>query len=266
VFYFVLTFVFSWMVWMLPLLASRGFLSMSGAMQMSGVVVGSFGPFVAAWVSLYRDGGWPAMRDFAKRCWRYRIGWIYLLAALLLVPLIGLGAASVHARWGGPALALAMPLGQIPLMFLVLFFVGGSVNEEFGWAYAIERLQARHRWLSAAVILGVIWGFWHLPLFFIVGGSQSFMPFWAFLMFTIGARVLFVWAYAGTGKSMLVTLLFHTTANLTLNLFALIDRSPQRDERGFIAFACLTLAAAAIVAFASRRYRNALAPLVDHSA
>lgn len=189
---------------------------------------------------------------------------MYLLAALFLVPLIGLSAAFVYARWGGPALTLAMPLAHIPLIFLVLFFVGGSVNEEFGWAYAIERLQERRKLLSAAVILGVIWGFWHLPLFFMVGGSQSFMPFFAFLMFTIGARVLFVWAYEGAGKSILVTLLFHTTANLTLNLFALVDRSPQRDERGFIAFGCLTLVSAAIVAFTSRHYRSALAPPTRH--
>ncbi len=264
-FYFVLAFSISWVVWMVPLLASRGVLSMPGAVQIGLVVLGSFGPFIAAYVSLYRDGGWPAMRDFAKRSLRYHIGWIYLLAALFLVPLIGLCAAFVYARLGGPTLALAMSFAQIPLLFLVLFLVGGSVNEEFGWAYAIERLQQRRKLLSAAVILGVIWGFWHLPLFFIVGGSQSFMPFFAFLMFTIGARVLFVWAYEGTGKSILVTLLFHTTANLTLNLFALVDRSPQRDERGFIAFGCLTLVAAAIVALTSRRYRSALQPLTDYS-
>jgi hypothetical protein len=257
--FFLLTFLFSWGFWLLPLLASRGMLQLSAGTQLLCVIAGSFGPFVACFVSLHRDGGWPAMRDFALRCLRFRIGLRYLVAAMLLSPVLGLIAAWVYARLGGAPLAMAVPVAQIPMVFAMLFFVGGSVNEEFGWAYAIDRLQKDRRLLPAAVALGLIWGFWHLPLFFIVGITQSFLPFWAFLIFTVALRLLFVWTYEGTGKSLLVTLLFHTTTNLTLNLFVLVDRSAQRDERGFIAFALLALGVAATVALRGQRYRRVYA-------
>jgi membrane protease YdiL (CAAX protease family) len=259
-----LAFFIAWAFWMVPLLGSRDVIAVPASVQTLFLVIGAFGPFFAAFISRYRDGGWAAVRSFALRAFRYRIGPRYLMAALFLVPLLGLVAAWIYAQQGGPVLALAVPPAQILILFPLLFLVGGSMNEEFGWAYAIDRLQQRYRLLPAAVILGVIWGFWHLPLFCIVGATQSFMPFWAFVMFTVGARVLFVWAYEGTGKSILTTLLFHTTTNLTLNLFVLVDRSPLRNERGFIAFAGLMLGTAVVVALASRRYRHALQPVADH--
>lgn len=252
---------------MLPLLAARGVLQLSNRMQFLCVLAGSFGPLVACFFSLHRDGGWRGMRDFALRCLRLRIGLRYLLAALLLSPIMGLLAVWIHAELGGSPPALAMPVANIPGLFVVLFFVGGSVNEEFGWAYAIDRLREGRRLLPAAVILGVFWGCWHLPLFFIIGLTQSFVPFWAFLLFAIGQRLLFVWAYESTGKSLLTTLLFHTTTNLTFNLFPLVDRSAQRDERGFIAFALLGVSVAIMVALTGYCYRrvNVLPPAAKQS-
>ncbi|MBD8881706.1 CPBP family intramembrane metalloprotease [Rhodanobacter sp. 7MK24] len=257
--FFLLAFVIAWGFWLVPLLGSRGVLTVSGGAQMAFLIAGSYAPFLAVFIALLRDGGWSALGRFASRALRWRIALRYLLAALLLIPALGLVAAWVYASLGGPAFALAVPAGQIPLLFAMMLFMGGAVNEEFGWAYAIDNLQRGRRLLPAAVMLGVIWACWHLPLFFIVGVTQSFLPFWAFAIFAVALRVLFVWAYESTGKSILATLLFHTTLNLTLNLFVLVDRSPQRNERGFIVFALLALGAAAAVALASRCYRSTAA-------
>ncbi|GAB2562061.1 CPBP family intramembrane metalloprotease [Dyella jejuensis] len=255
--YFTVAFAISWMVWLLPVLASRDLLKLSPGLQLVCLLGGSFGPFIGAFFCVYRDGGWAAVREFAGRSLRYRISPVHVLCAVLLAPL----AASVTMWWlarhGGPAFALLVPLSQIPLVFVELFFIGGSVNEEFGWAYAIDRLQQRRSLLRAAVLLGIIWGCWHLPLFFVIGLTQSFMPFWAFLIFTIALRVLIVWVYESNRKSILAALLFHTAGNFSLNLYQVIDRSPQRDERGFIGFALLMLAAALVVALCARCYRSA---------
>jgi hypothetical protein len=170
------------------------------------------------------------MGSFARRALRWRIAPGYLLAALLLVPGLAFLAACAYARLGGPAASLAVPVAQIPMLFVVMLFMGGSVNEEFGWAYAIDRLPRERGLLAAAVQMGVIWGCWHLPLFYIVGVTQSFLPFWAFLLFAVALRLWFVWAYEGSGKSMLATLLFHTTTNMSLNLFVLVDRSPGGND------------------------------------
>jgi membrane protease YdiL (CAAX protease family) len=227
----------------------------------SGLLVGgAFGPFIAAFVALYRTGGWPAVREFARRTLRYRASLPVIGASLGLVPVLALGAAYLLAKQGGPPFALAVSLADVPLLFVTLLVVGGSVEEEYGWAYAVDGMQQRWGLLPAAMALGVIWGCWHIPLFFVAGLAQSYMPFWAFLTMTVSLRTMYVWAYESTRKSILVTLLFHTSTNLAFNLVTLLDYSPRRDERGFVYFALLSTIPTAFLALRSRLYRRNPSP------
>lgn len=261
--FFVLTFVITWCLWTIPILATHGVIpALPGGAMFPVLAVGAFGPFFAAFITLYRDGGWPAMRQFALRCLRWRIKLIYLLPTLFLSPLLAGIAVYITAEHGGPPFSLAMhnPLEMLET-FLLLFFLGGSVDEEFGWAYAIDRLLQRLKPLPAAFTLGVIWGCWHLPLFFIIGTTQTFMPFWAFLILTVGLRLQYVWAYEGTGKSILVTLLYHTSVNMAFSLFVVVVTKPGVLQFGFIVFALLTLAISVVMALTSKLYRSSLRPV-----
>jgi uncharacterized protein len=256
-FYFGLAFGIAWLFWLFPVLASHGAFPMGSGAQLACLFAGSFGPFVAAFLSVYRDGGWLAVREFAGRSLRYRMGVLYFLAAMLLVPAAGALAMLWLASHGGPPFAINVALSHFPLLYVELFAFGGSVNEEFGWCYATDRLQQTYSLPRTAPLLGVIWGCWHIPLFFITGLTQSFMPFWAFLIFTVALRIVIVWGYASTGRSILIALLFHTASNFAFNLYNVVDRTPRHDERGFIAFALIMLAISLGVIFAARCYRGA---------
>jgi len=59
-FYFLFAFVFTWVLWLVPVLASRGVLSLGNTTQLACLFVGSFGPFIGAFLAVYRDGGWLA--------------------------------------------------------------------------------------------------------------------------------------------------------------------------------------------------------------
>ena len=82
------------------------------------------------------------------------------------------------------------------------------------------------------------------------------MPFWAFVLFTVAFRILIVWGYESNRKSILVALIFHTGSNFSFNLYSMIDRTPQRDERGFIGYCLITLLVAVVVALTARCYRS----------
>ena len=123
---------------------------------------------------------------------------------------------------------------MIPLTFLFLFFLGGSFHEEFGWrGYALPRLI--HMWnpLIASLFLGVIWGVWHLPLFFISGVSQSFMPFSIFLLLTIAFSIFFTWFYLKTDRNLFSALLFHTAINTSLSLFPPVEQKAGGNQMAF---------------------------------
>ncbi len=253
--FFVWAYAFTWFFWFWPLAAAKGWVSWSwiASAKVPILMTGAFGPFVASFLLTYRDGGRKSVLRFAARALRYRIPARPLGVALFLCPILAAIATYLYSREGGPPWAVAIPLASMPRLLLLLFFLGGSFQEEFGWAYAIDRMQNKWPTLEASVLLGIVWAFWHLPLFFIPGLSQSYMPFWSFLLLTGALRVISVWIYNAADRSILATLLLHTSSNFSMNLFPLIQRDKGVVQRPWIYFALLIMAAAAAIAWESRR-------------
>jgi len=106
-------------------------------------------------------------------------------------------------------------------------------GEEIGWrGYVLPRLQAKHTALAASLILGVIWGFWHLPKFLSHWNTVSFA--W-FMVHTLAGSVLYTWMYNGTKGSLLLVTLFHASANtagMFVPKFGSISRSALNGEFG----------------------------------
>jgi uncharacterized protein len=239
--YFVIAHVFAWTFWLFPLASTHGWISSPriASLEVAFLVVGAFGPLVASFYLTYRDGGRRALLQFAGRALRIRIPAGPLCVALLLLPALAALAVYLHSREGGPALLWAMPFPIVVVNYLLLFFLGGSLQEEFGWAYAIDCMQQKWPLPWSSMLLGVIWGFWHLPLFFIPGLSQTFLPLWTFLLMTISLRVLMVWVYHAAQRSVLATLLFHTSLNFSLNAFPVVARSKNAFPRTWLYFVLL---------------------------
>src|SRR5215210_1177806 len=111
--------------------------------------------------------GRGALRKLLGRLliWRVNPLW-YLVVVLGPVALAG-GVVGLNTLMGGPALGLGMPLLSVAVFLAFSIVPGSALGEEIGWrGYALPRLQAGSSALSASLILGVIWSFYHLPLFF----------------------------------------------------------------------------------------------------
>jgi membrane protease YdiL (CAAX protease family) len=74
-------------------------------------------------------------------------------------------------------------------------------------------LSARHSALSASLIVGFLWGVWHLPLFLIPGSFQSSLSFPGFLLSTLATSVLFSWVFYHARGSVLVAGVFHAATD-----------------------------------------------------
>jgi membrane protease YdiL (CAAX protease family) len=121
----------------------------------------------------------------------------------------------MHLLLGAPT---PVALGQLSILEPILFFL--VVGEEIGWrGYALPRLLATRSMLSASLILGVLWGAWHLPTFFIPGLPQHSIPFSAFMLLTIAYSMLFTWMYLRTAGSVLIATVFHGSINFSQGFF-----------------------------------------------
>lgn len=112
---------------------------------------------------------------------------------------------------------------------LVLATLLGGGQEELGWrGFAQPELQAEIGATPAAVVIGVLWGLWHLPLFFDPTTVHSQWSLPSQLMYFVGITafsVLLAWVYNGAGGSVLLAMLMHGAEN------ALGSLAPVQFER-----------------------------------
>ncbi len=95
-------------------------------------------------------------------------------------------------------------------MFPVFFI--GALGEELGWTgYAIDPMQERRGALKAGILLGLAWATYHIPLF-VQGSLSLYWIVWQCL-YIVASRVLFVWIYNNTGKSLFAVGVFHAMFN-----------------------------------------------------
>lgn len=144
---------------------------------------------------------------------------VWYLIAILLIPSSLLLGAIFTILSGQDVSWISLPVGfelvgLIAITFAYTFFYGGGTNEEPGWrGFALPRLQLKFSPLIASIILGLIWGFWHTPIYLPQYGS--FIQYGIFLLNTIKIAIILTWLYNRTGGSVLATALMHTIGNIT---------------------------------------------------
>ena len=206
-----LTFVFSWFPWYAGIAPE----------------VMTMGPSIAAFVVVLIIGGRRGFVDLIRPFGRWRVGlglWGLAIFGPAVLYLIGLG---VYLLGGGdlpPFIMIREELSLIPLylVMVVLMPWNGPVGEEFGWrGYALPRLQNKYGPLIASLVIGAIWGFWHLPSFFaplgVVGALYAEVGMIFILLYTLGTianSIFMTWLYNKSKASALVAgIVWHAAIN-----------------------------------------------------
>ena len=120
-----------------------------------------------------------------------------------------------------------------------------------GRGYALPRLQTKYSPLVSSLILGVIWGLWHLPLHFIEGTTQVNIPIFEYLAQTILLSVVYAWLFNGTGR-VFVAILFHFVGNITAAVFPYWVTSTGR----WVSFIILLISVILIVVVKGSQFHN----------
>lgn len=199
-----------------------------------------------------RGQGRPGSLAPSGRTLAGRTPW-YVIA--LGLPTILSLATAVLAYLAGTADFIRV--GALAPIELVLFVL--VVGEELGWrGYALPRLLEKRSALTASLILGVLWGLWHLPTFVVPGTPQYGLPWTAFVLLTIEYSILMTWVFLHTLGSVLIATLFHGALNLSQGIFLGTVEGATRYWLLCIVYGVATLIAA--IALARSGSRKSQAP------
>lgn len=176
------------------------------------------GPSVAGILMTVLVDGRAGLRELLSRLCRWRVGAYWYAVALLTAPLVTMGILFMLSLTSSaflPTIVSAenkagLLLSGIVLGLVVCFF------EELGWTgFAVPALRRRYGILATGLIMGVLWGAWHLPLFSgsaSSSGAAASSLYLAVLLFSFlpAYRILMIWVYDRT-KSLLVVMLMHAS-------------------------------------------------------
>lgn len=216
--FFVLTFLITWGIAAFLFLLPGPFEALFGKISMSSpvFVLAVAAPTISATIITYIRSRWPGLRDLYSRIVRWRFGIQWYALVLIGLPILGYLVAQLAGPQPRPD--LSTPL--LVLGFLAGQLILGPLGEELGWrGFALPRLLRRFSPLMAGLILGIIWGVWHLPSFFVSTLALSSLAIPVFLFGALCMSILATWLYLHTGGSVLITVLFHLAFNSSLNAF-----------------------------------------------
>lgn len=175
-------------------------------------------PMLAAMLLVYRENKTAGVIALLKRSFDFKRIKVKLWYApiLLLMPIVSIFSVGVLRLTGTSVPAPHIPV--IPTLILCVVFFIGALGEELGWSgYAIEPMQDRWGALRASLMLGSVWAIWHYIALAQVDRSVGWIAWWS--LYTVTQRVIIVWLYNNTGKSVFATALFHMMTNVSWQLF-----------------------------------------------
>ena len=213
--FYILAFGISWLGMISTVLASRGIAPFDSPYFQLLFIFYAIGPALAALIVAQVTHGKTGIRDLNKGLIRWRVGLVWYLVAVLGSAIL-LIVAQVLTKL--LSLTVIIPVPQVNLSPYVIF--GFAINflattcEEIGWrGFALPHLQKRYNAVLSTLIVGTLWGLWHLPLVFLVGNSMSEFPLLWFVTIVTDAFI-YTWIYNSTKGSILLVALFHGSLNL----------------------------------------------------
>jgi uncharacterized protein len=266
--YFTLTFAISWGGVLLVIGRSGG---MTGTAPTADPLFGYAvlamlaGPTISSILLTALLDGKDGLRTLVSRARAWRVGATWLAVALLTAPLLWAGTLAGLALVSPaylPAVLTTTDRGGLVLVGLAAA-LGAGIFEEIGWTgFAIPRVRRRHGVLATGVMVGVVWGAWHLltNVFWasaVTAGDLSLPIFLSASVLTVligylvAFRVLMVWVYDRT-HSLLLAMTMHASLTATV---LILDPAGLSGERLLFYSCALAVAAWLVVGAVVTRLR-----------
>jgi membrane protease YdiL (CAAX protease family) len=240
--FFLLVFALSIPIWLIGAMAERG---LPLPMNLPVSALQAFCPITAALILVYRKDALRGVRRLLKRVVDYKRirPKIWYVPIILLLPSLYL-----LSYWAMRLMGLPLPAEpRIPFLLIPILFAGffiAAAGEEAGWmGYTIDPLQERWSALTSAIVLGLVWGIFHIVPDIQAHHGLAWIA-WQHGVYAVALRVLIVWLYNNTRKSVFTAILVHDTDNVSWSLFPNYGSHYDPAVTGAIA-----VIAAAIVTF-----------------
>lgn len=218
--FLIYTYLGSWLIWSLGILNSNNIIKLTISNEALNHL-GTYIPSITGIIFTYLYGGIKEVKKLLfmgiKIKFNFNILFFYIIMPVILT--LSFLVTRYFCRIKFNSALLTNPV-FIFFAFFYILILGGPIGEEFGWrGFLLNRLFKFYRPFESSIVLGFIWAFWHLPLFFLEGSAQSNVNFIGYMFATIFLSIIMTVLFIRTERSILSVILFHTISNLSFGVF-----------------------------------------------
>jgi len=230
--FYATVFALTWTFWIVAAIVGRT--SADTNISLGLMLLGLFVPSIIALYTVFSSGDAALKKDLRmKFTGLFRVKPLVVTTAIITFGMIIAASILLSALFG-------QSLDQFALAD-DFSFAGGSVTalltivlaallEELGWrGYAEDAIAFYFCWWKESVIFGLVWGLWHLPLFFIpdtyhyniLHENPLFMA--NFFISILPLSFIFTWVYIKNERSIIACMIFHFFVNFMQEKIAMTN-------------------------------------------
>ena len=240
--FFLFSFVIAWAIWIPQAIVklSNPEAAAAAGSPINGLAV--WGPGLSAIILSLLIAGKEGLRNLLHPLRMWRVGALWYLAVLLYPAALKLAAYGIDMALGRSYELVVMPIAhyfnpQQAVVMVPAVFIAAAPNtlgEELGWrGFALPRLQEKFNALGASIILGLLWGIWHFPMWVAASGGFGIQEL-VYMLNIAGNAILFTWVYNRTRGSLLPVWLFHFSMTVTGYLLSKIPTATDEIIGWFV--------------------------------
>lgn len=161
-------------------------------------------------------------KEFNKKGFSVRIKWSIIFRILLLEVGVCVASAFIVSLQTHTSISQAFSIpanGILAVAFFCLFT--GATGEESGWrGFLLAGYRQKHTLLTSCIFTGLVWAFWHLPVWLLSGysGFKLVIYIVAFIVSLIGFTITMMY-YFEKCQNIIVLVFFHYMINFVLAFY-----------------------------------------------
>ncbi len=161
-------------------------------------------------------------KEFYKQELSIKIKWSIIFRIVLLVVGVCVVSAFIVSLQTHTSITQSFSLpanGILAVAFFCLFT--GATGEESGWrGFLLVGYRQKHTLLTSCIFTGLVWAFWHLPVWLLSGysGIELIIYIGAFIVSLIGFTITMMYYYEKC-QNIIVLVFFHYIINFVLAFY-----------------------------------------------
>lgn len=163
-------------------------------------------------------------RDFFNKLFREKINWRMLFTVTVIQFLIVLVSIYIVSFQNRVSVLSLLNL-SLPVLLYAFFvsLITGATGEEFAWrGYLFPVMAKKSGVIKGSILLGLIWAFWHAPLWFATSGfsgSDLIIYIATFMIMIISVSVIIGICY-NHNRNLVIPIWIHLLVNFSASLYA----------------------------------------------